>query len=235
MLRSKKALLILISSLLLGQAGCWKRSGNEAVVEPTPTQEGVLDSTKAKSSLEEGKEFFNNDQDLKAQEAFKRAIELDPNLAEAHFRLALTHDAMGQSEEAAKSYKKAVETYKRHLENHPKDAEAYYSLGQVYFALNTYSDAVREYRQALKLRPDDAYILYDLGLALMRLALYNEAATAFSKSLELDPENYRAQDALEEAQEGVKRIRAGRKHQEDLMRKQKERELKQQEVAKPSP
>jgi len=45
----------------------------------------------------------------------------------------------------------------------------------------------------------------------MKLAQYDEAAAAFSKSLEIDPENYRAQDALEEAREGVQRIKAGKK------------------------
>ena len=45
----------------------------------------------------------------------------------------------------------------------------------------------------------------------------------FSKSLEIDPENYRAEDALEEAREGVQRIKAGKKHQEDLLKKQKKR------------
>jgi len=39
-------------------------------------------------------------------------------------------------------------------------------------------------------------------------------------------ENYRAQDALEEAREGVQRIKAGKKHQEDLLKQQKEDELK---------
>ena len=67
---------------------------------------------------------------------------------------------------------------------------------------------------------------YDLGTALTKLAQYDEAVAAFSKSLELDPENYRAQDALEEAREGLKRIRAGKKHQEDLLKKQKGEELK---------
>ena len=70
-------------------------------------------------------------------------------------------------------------------------------------------------------------MFYDLGTALMKLAQYDEAAAAFSKSLEIDPDNYRAEDALEEAREGVQRIKTGKKHQEDLLKKQqKEDELK---------
>jgi Tfp pilus assembly protein PilF len=85
---------------------------------------------------------------------------------------------------------------------------------------------VREYRQATRLKDDDADMFYDLGTALTKLAQYDEAAAAFSKSLEIDPNYYRAEDALEEAREGVQRIKAGKKHQEDLLKKQKEEELK---------
>ena len=61
------------------------------------------------------------------------------------------------------------------------------------------------------------------------------AASAFSKSLEIDPEYYRAQDGLDEAKEGIKRIRVGRKHQEDLLKKQKEDELKKAAAGGASP
>jgi hypothetical protein len=53
--------------------------------------------------------------------------------------------------------------------------------------------------------------------------------------LELDPDNYRAQDGLDEAKEGVKRIRAGRKHNEDLLKKQQKEEELKKAGASPSP
>ena len=129
--------------------------------------------------------------------------------------------------------KKGCRDYKKYLNDNPKDAEGHYNLAQTYAGLRLYSEAVREYRQATKLKTDDADIYYDLGMALTKLAQYDEAATAFSKSLEIDPENYRAQDALDEAREGVKRIVAGKKHQEELLKKQKEDELKKGEGGAP--
>ena len=83
-------------------------------------------------------------------------------------------------------------------------------------------------------KDDDSDMFYDLGVAHTKLAQYDAAAAAFSKSLELDPDNYRAQDGLDDAKEGIKRIRAGRKHNEDLLKKQKEDELKKA-GASPSP
>lgn len=187
--------------------------------------------------MEQGKAFYRKDNDEKALEAFKQALNINPELAEAHFRIGLTYDALGKEQEAEDSYKKAIATYKKYfsIEENQKDAEAHYNLAQTYVGLHLYNEAVREYRQATKLKEDDADIYYDLGMALTRLAQYDEAVAAFEKSLEIDPENFRAEDGLNEAQEGVKRIRAGKKHQEELLKKHREEELKKQQEGTASP
>jgi tetratricopeptide (TPR) repeat protein len=222
-----KSILVLCGILLL-LTGC-KRGGqsNSATASLDQTSSTAASAPgEARALLEKGKQLYREDQDAVAVEAFQQAIKLDPDLAEAHFRLGLGYETLDKAEEAEAEYKKAVESYKKHLSNNPDDAEAHYNLGQTYASLHQYSDATREYRQAIKLKNDDAEMYYDLGIALTRLAQYSEAAAAFSKSLEIDPDNYRAEDALEEAQEGVKRIRMGKKHQEDLLKKEKQKELK---------
>jgi len=230
-------LVVLVLSLLL-VTGC-KRAASNANSQSSPAQSsnGVAPNpTEARSFLEKGKLLYRNDNDTEASEAFKQAIALDPTLAEAHFRLGLSYEALNKAEEAESEYKKAVEGYKKFFENdeNDNDAEAHYDLGQTYAALHQYSDAIREFRQATKIRSDDADIYFDLGMAHTKLAQYSEAASAFSKSLEIDPENYRAQDALDEAREGMKRIQAGKKHQEDLLKKGKEEEIKKAGEARPS-
>lgn len=221
-------ILIVVLFLGFGQAACSRKkpvnANTNASAEGDHTTEG--DRTQARVDLEEGKELYRTDQDEKAVETFQEAIRLDPELAEAHFRLGLAYDAVGKEQEAEDAYKKSIEKYKKYLEENSKDAEGHYNLGQAYAGLHLYSEAVREYRQATRLKDDDADMYYDLGTALTKLAQYDEAAAAFSKSLEIDPENYRAEDALEEAREGVQRIKAGKKHQEDLLKKEKEEELK---------
>ncbi|MDQ5844367.1 MAG: tetratricopeptide repeat protein, partial [Acidobacteriota bacterium] len=227
----KLALLIVISSLLFGQAACSRKESADpnANVSGAGTNSTEGDRSQARVLLAHGKELYRDDQDEKALEAFQQAVKLDPDLAEGYFRVGLTFDALGQKQEAEDAYKKAIEKYKKHLEKNSDDAEAHYNLGQTYAGLSLYSEAVREYRQATRLKSDDSDMFYDLGEALTKLAQYDEAANAFSKALEIDPNNYRAEDALEEAREGVKRIRAGRKHQEDLLKKKKEEELKKEE------
>src|SRR5689334_6159159 len=222
-------LLICAVCLLALAFGC-KRSGqqstNNSAGPATVSNVLPVDRGRARALLEQGKIFYRDDKDDEAVAAFQEAIKLDPELAEARFRLGLGYAALGKHEEAEKEYKKAVEVYKKYLAEHDSDPEAHYDLGQTYAGLGQYSDAIREYREATKLKDNDADIYYDLGVAHTKLAQYDAAASAFSKSLEIDPDNYRAQDGLDEAKEGISRIRAGRKHQEDLLKKEKDDELK---------
>jgi Flp pilus assembly protein TadD len=234
----RRILLFCAVCLLVFAFGC-KRSAQQSTNDSAGKAEvsnGLAgDKSQARVLLEKGKELYRDDQDSEAVAAFNEALKLDPDLAEAHFRLGLGYEALDKREEAEAQYKKAVEAYKKHLDQNPDDSEAHYNLGQAYAGLGQYSEAIREYRHATKLKTDDPDIYYDLGVAHTKLAQYDAAAVAFSKSLEIDPEYYRAQDALDEAREGIKRIRAGKKHQADLIKKQKEAELKKAGQGVPSP
>ena len=192
------------------------------------------DRTRAREQLEKGKQLYHDDKDEEAVLAFMEAVRLDPDLAEAHFRLGLGYESLGKREEAEAQYKNAVAAYKKYFEDNDNDAQAHYDFGQTYAGLGQYSDAIREYREATKLKEDDPDIFYDLGVAYTKLAQYDQAAAAFQKALDIDPEYYRAQDALDEAKAGIKRIRAGVKHQQDMLKKQKEDELKKAS-ASPTP
>ena len=225
-----RSILIICAVWLVVLAPGCKRNGqqstNNSAGPPQVSNNLPEDRTRARAQLDKGKELYRNDQDAEAVLAFLEAVRLDPDLAEAHFRLALGYESLGKQEEAEAEYKKAVEAYKKYFAEHEDDAEAHYALGQTYANLGQYSEAIREYRAATKLKEDDPDMFYDLGVAYTKLAQYDAAAAAFSKSLDIDPDYYRAQDGLDEAKEGIKRIRAGRKHNEDLLKKQKEEELK---------
>jgi Flp pilus assembly protein TadD len=235
----RSILLICAVWLLIFTFGC-KRNGqqstNNSAGTATVSNNLPENRTRAREQLEKGKELYRNDQDAESVLAFQEAVRLDPDLAETHFRLGLGYESLGKREEAESEFKQAIAAYKRYLEEHHDDVEAHYDLGQTYAGLGQYSEAIREYREATKLKEDDPDIYYDLGVAYTKLAQYDAAASAFSKSLEIDPENYRAQDGLDEAKEGIQRIRAGKKHQEDLLKKQKQEELKKAgAVSSPTP
>jgi len=134
----------------------------------------------------------------------------------------MAHAALDKKVEAEDEYKKAVELFKKRVQADPKDGDAFFYLGEVHSFLHQDEDAARAYRQATKLKPEDEEAFYQLGLAETKLAHYPEATAAFQKALELDPNDYRASDAIENAKEGTQRIKEGKKHAEEMLKKQQE-------------
>src|SRR5215831_2248868 len=176
----------------------------------------------AQSLVEKGKDLYRNDQDEQAAETFKQAIQSDPDNAEAHLRLGMSYAALDNKDEADGEYKKAIDLFKNKNTGDSKDASSYFYLGEAHSFLHQDDDAVRAYRQATKLNSDDEEAWYRLGMALTRLAQYPEASSAFQKALDIDPNDSRASDGLDNAKEGSQRIKEGKKHAEDMLKKQQE-------------
>ncbi len=87
--------LIVIPLLVVGQASCSRKKNSNADTNLAAVSDGTAEGqrTQARSLVDQGKELYRNDEDDKAVEVFKEAIKLDPELAEAYFRLGLAYDA----------------------------------------------------------------------------------------------------------------------------------------------
>lgn len=195
-------------------------------------EEEVPDFTDASEALKKGEEYLDRNETEKAIEALKQAVELDPDLADAHFRLGIAYSLVEAEEEAevtppedeptpekkgrrAKekksnstiAFENAVKAYRKHVARNPKDAAAYFNLGRAYNKLG--SDNDDDARKALEkaVRLDDENSLYrtELGAVLIELAKYPEAIRQLNKAIELDEDNLRAEDLLEIARAGKKR------------------------------
>ena len=228
-LPSTRRFLVVTAALFLVLGICACRRGARNSNANGGTSAGN-DSDPEKSKREaqalvvQGKELYKNDQDEQAVKAFEEAIRLQPDLAEAHLRLGMAYAALERKPEADDSYRKAIELYKKLIQSNPKDADSFFNLGEAHSFLHQDEEAARNYRQATRLRPDDEEAFYQLGMSEIRLAHYPEATAAFKKALELDPDDYRATDAIETAKEGAQRIKEGKKHAEDMLKKEQENE-----------
>lgn len=221
----KRKLIPVLLCLLLCFSGCKKKGAQNAQSNSNSSQASTVTTenrAQAQSLLEQGKGFYNDDRDQEAADAFRKAAELDPDLAEAHYRLGLALDSLGQKQDAEEAYKKAVDAYERILRQNPKNADAQFNLGQSYSRLGKYEEAVKAYKQAVHLQEDNADYYYELGMAQNKLANYAEAVAALEHATELDPDNFRAGDALERAKIDLQRQQAIIKHQADELRKQQE-------------
>jgi cytochrome c-type biogenesis protein CcmH/NrfG len=102
-----------------------------------------------------------------------------------------------------------VKAYKKILAKNPKDDVAQYNLGRSYNKLNMDKEAEKALREAVKLKPDDSEYQTELGTILIKLAHYEEAVGVLKKALKLDENNSQAEELLEKAQAGQKRIDFG--------------------------
>jgi len=95
----------------------------------------------ARSLLEQGTKLAR-DGDLEgAAAALARAVELDPELADAHFNLAVVERRRGRPDAAIAELKRVIELV-------PDDADAYVRLGLLYYDRKAYGEAIQAYARA---------------------------------------------------------------------------------------
>ena len=220
-----KGSLVCVATLLLifGVGACRKRANNNNANSNSLTAGNPEEAKRnAQVLVDQAKELYKNDEDERAAQVLEQAVKLDPNNAEAHLRLGMSYAALDRKPESDDEYKKAIELFKKKVDADPKDASAFFYLGEAYNFLHRDEDAARNYREATQLNEKDEEAWYQLGMVLIKLARYSEAVNAFQKALELDANDYRATDGLEEAKEGAQRIREGKKHNEEMLKKQQE-------------
>ena len=208
-LRVTLAALFVSASLL---AGCNRNTAdpnaNTAATPGTTAEQqqgGVVAPTDdARALYERGLAAYKADRDEEAIEHFRRAVELSPDYAEAHYRLGLAHNALKQTEEAEKAFNDAVKAYEKIVKQEPKNSDAYYFLGLCLERLGKYDEAVKALKEAVKNSPeenDDKY--FELASAHFQIAQYDESVRALNKTLEINPDHFPAQELLEQARNGA--------------------------------
>ena len=119
---------------------------------------------------------------IKAIEAYKQAIHIDPNNANAYYNLSVTYAHFGL-------YKDAIEARKQAIRIDPNDAMNYYNLGEYYDHLGLYKDAIEAYKQAIRIDPDRvicAIFHFNLGLSYFLIGDNNSALNEYKILKELD-------------------------------------------------
>ena len=227
--------LVLMFAAALSAAGCSGGARSENVNAPVQAQQpqppaNPQEIADANVALAEGTRLFEYGDTDRAIEMLNRAVELNPDLAEAYFKLGIAYALIeardadvvetqveptptpekGKEEKkktrSEEAFEKAVAAYKKHLEANPEDDLAYFNLGRAYNKLNEDKEAAKALKEAVKLKPDDTEYQTELGAILVKLAEYDEAIPPLKKATDLDPENTRAIELLEDAEAGKRRI-----------------------------
>lgn len=118
---------------------------------------------------------------------FRKAVQLYPNDAIAHFDLGWALSAVGQNAEAISSLHKADEI-------RPGDVNIRRELGSALAAAGRFSESVAVYSKAIEENPQAAVLHCGLGAALSEAGHLEEAITAFRRGLAACPDQYLARN-----------------------------------------
>lgn len=173
-------------------------------------------SAAAVEYLREGDRLLAESREGEAVEAYRRAVEVDPTLAEAQRRLALALYKQGDlahardaaqaaaalTPEAAEPWftlglilrdlrelPAALEAFDRALALQPDHLQALHRRGRALYNLHRAQEAAASFRRATELAPGEPAIAHDLAIAQMACGNWREAEAALEDCLELEPDN----------------------------------------------
>lgn len=173
-------------------------------VTPAPTSPGRSEYQAALALMAE-KDMY------KAVEALEKAVELDPNLAEAWNDLSYAYLRRWEDRHARPpgnpgGHKEEIEAARKALALKPDWAFAQYNLGAALLADGQYPEAVEPLRRSAEQQPERPEPLAALGLALLGAGKAEEAIQACLKADAMDVEYVLGARCLELARHGFKRL-----------------------------
>ncbi len=143
--------------------------------------------------FEKGVKFYGPGNFKEALNAYNKAIQLNPQYAEAYIGRGAAYADLGNNQQAINDFSKAIELK-------PRSAEAYYNRGATYYRLVVFGSgaddksgnlqrAINDLSKTIELNPQYAGAYIMRGIAYDKLGNYQQAVNDFTKTTQLDPQN----------------------------------------------
>lgn len=169
--------------------------------------------------LNQGLELVDGGDVDGARKIFIKAIEADPDYADAHYKLGNVYYAKKKWDDAITSYvtaqkyapkdpaipykignayyrkgevKASIKPYRQAVVLKGSDPDYRVNLGVALYETKDFTGALEQFRAARFLSPRDTQVLLYLGNALARVKKYDEAIDIFQEVLKIDPKERRA-------------------------------------------
>lgn len=123
---------------------------------------------------------------------FEKAVEMDPNYAEAWYQAGFCYGLLGRHDDSLSSSKNAAKL-------RPDWAATYVNIGASTFALGQFNESADAYRQAIRLDDDNPETQYGYSLALNKLGRADEEMLALRRVIEIKPDHANALEKLGQA------------------------------------
>ena len=143
----------------------------------------------AETEYSQGLAQLSRDDYARALPNFEKAVEIDPNYAEAWYQAGYCYGVLGRPADALRASRQAAKL-------RPEWAAAWVNIGTSSFALAQYKDAVDAYRQAIKLDENNPDTQYSLGLTFNKLGRTDEEILAYRRAIQIKPDHVNALDKL---------------------------------------
>lgn len=139
----------------------------------------------AKDLFHKGVRLMEKGNAAQAETAFREALRLAPELAEAHANLGLLLAERQCWQEAEAHYCQAIAL-------HPHQSQTYLNFGTLLAAQKRFPEAEAACRQALLLNPDSPATLSNLGVLLTCMKREQEAEACYRAAMAIDPDYRKA-------------------------------------------
>lgn len=117
-----------------------------------------------------------------AEEAYRKALAMDPYFLPAYANLAGLYNGLQRNRDAEEVLREGIQRL-------PQEGELHYSLGLLMAEEHRLDQAAQSLAKAAELMPDRARVRYNQGLALQQLGRRDQAEQALLAALERAPED----------------------------------------------
>ncbi|HYR77437.1 MAG TPA: protein kinase [Pyrinomonadaceae bacterium] len=178
-----------------------------------PIEQATTSSLDALKAYSMGRELTLGNKDREAMPFLRRAVELDPNFAQAYDRLGGSYSNTGQQELAIEAFQKAfdlreraseyeklkiaadyyafatfetdksLEAYELVVRTYPRDFTAWNNLGNRYNSVGQFEKAAEACRESIRLNPNWVIPRSNLALAFIFLNRFDEAKQVIQEAL----------------------------------------------------
>src|SRR6266850_2174549 len=178
-----------------------------------PIEQATTSSLDALKAYSMGRELTLGNKDREAMPFLKRAVELDPNFAQAYDRLGGSYSNTGQQELAIEAFQKAfdlreraseyeklkiaadyyafatfetdksLEAYELVVRTYPRDFTAWNNLGNRYNSVGQFEKAAEACRESIRLNRNWVIPRSNLALAFIFLNRFDEAKQVIQEAL----------------------------------------------------
>ena len=128
--------------------------------------------------------------------AFNKAIELNPDLADAYNNRGAAKGALGDFEGAIEDFDTAIRL-------NPEYVSAYNNRGNAKKALGNTKGAIEDYDMAIQLNPEDADFFNNRGVAKDKLSDFVGAIEDYDTAIRLNPEHAKAHNNRDKAKKAL--------------------------------